>query len=384
MPRKRKSNLPYTRVRNGVLYVVVGFKVGEKRKQVWRRAKDREHAAEVLTELKNEVAQFGLAAIEAHGLTFDRLLLEFRRAHKIPPHYEQAIAEFFGVRKVRSITYADCYQFKQARLKVPSVHTGEPRKVATINRELEALRAVLLYALRHGWIKFNPFAAGPALIERSEEEKRDRVPTPAEEAAILAVCVGDRAHLRPIIIATRDTGLRRGALLSLTFAMVDWENNVLRVPAGNKHKKRPKVVGVTARLMTELRRLWEESDRNPDRQIFGWWETRKENGEEIRTWRPLKDFKKAYATALELAGVEDLRPNDWRHGFSTDLMEAGVPEHLAMKVAGHSSAAIHSIYTNVDGRLALQAAAALDRLHQARAGDAGALDQMSPASSMVN
>lgn len=207
MPRKRKSNLPYTRVRNGVLYVVVGFKVGEKRKQVWRRANDRKHAGEVLTELRNEVAQFGLAAIEAHGLTFDRLLVEFKRAGKIPPHYEKPIAEFFGSRKVRSITYADCFQFKQARLQVRSVHTGEPRKAATINRELEALRSVLLYALRHGWIKFNPFAAGPSLIERSEEEKRDRVPTPEEEAAILAVCVGDRAHLRPIIMATRDTGL---------------------------------------------------------------------------------------------------------------------------------------------------------------------------------
>ena len=78
------------------------------------------------------------------------------------------------------------------------------------------------------------------------------------------------------------------------------------------------------------------------------------------------DFKRSYRTACRLAGVAGLRFNDLRHGFATDLMEAGVEERLAMKVAGHNNAKTHAIYTNVDERLALQVAAALNRLHQNR------------------
>src|SRR5262249_51900000 len=150
--------------------------------------------------------------------------------------------------------------------------------ISTVNRELEALRSVLLYAVRRDWIVKNPFDKGPApLIRKSEEESRARFPSPEEEARILAVCVGARAHLRPILIAAKDTGLRKGALLSLTWSKVDFkvdERNVvveafLRIPKGPRNKKRPPVICLTARLRDELARLWEKSDKNPSSKIFG-------------------------------------------------------------------------------------------------------------------
>lgn len=372
MPRKKKSSLPYTRVRKGVTYICLQYKVGDQWKSKWRRYNSKEEYARILTELREELAMHGAKAFDGDKMTFAELLTEYRRAHpNLKEHYGDPMAEFFGSRKIRSITYADCYQYREARRQVVKRYTEtDLRSIATVNRELEALRAVLLYALRHGWIKFNPLAAGPPLILTGEEERRDRVPTPEEEAAILAVCVSPREHLRPLIIATRDTGLRRGALLSLRFSDIDWDRKLIRVPApGNRYKKRPKAIGMTTRLLAEFRQLWEESNKDPNRKIFGWWHVKKgEDGEEIRTWRPVAGIKKAYATALKLAGVEDLRFTDWRHGYATDLMEAGVPQHLAMKLAGHTQAETHSIYANVDDRLALQAAARLDRLHAQRAG----------------
>lgn len=330
----------------------------------------------------------------------------------------------FGERLIRTITYGDLEEFKAARAQVPKKYAeDEPRSATTINRELEALRSVLLYAMRHEWILKNPFSKGPApLIKKSEEESRDRAPSPEEEARILEFCAdfkswverkrnargmtaedlaslvglditdrldggerlkdrevrqvadaigvspvtalkvaeGDRSHLRPILIAAKDTGLRKGALLSLTWAMVGFKvengetvvGDILRIPKGPRNKKRPPAIGLTARLREELSKLWEKSDKKPETKIFG----------------GITEIKRSYKTVCKLAGVTGLTVHDWRHGNVTDMMEAGVEERLAMRAAGHTSAETHAIYTNIDERLARSIALLLDELHKRRQG----------------
>ncbi len=92
-----------------------------------------------------------------------------------------------------------------------------------------------------------------------------------------------------------------------------------------------------------------------------------------------KDFKRSYRTACRLAGIEGLRFNDWRHGFATDLLEAGIPERVAMKAAGHANASTHAIYANLDERISRQIAEALDKLHAQRSGD----EIIRPSSDMI-
>ena len=105
-------------------------------------------------------------------------------------------------------------------------------------------------------------------------------------------------------------------------------------------------------LYDELRRVWEAASApDPAAKIFG----------------NIAGFKRSWRTACRLAGIKGLRFHDLRHGYATDLLEAGVNERLAMKLLGHSNEEIHAIYTNLDSRLALTVAAALDDLHVARA-----------------
>jgi integrase len=164
--------------------------------------------------------------------------------------------------------------------------------------------------------------------------------------------------LYPILIAARDTGLRKGALLSLTWSAVGFRaegedlvvGDFLRIPKGNRYKKRPKVIALTDRLRVELQALWEKSTRDPQAKIFG----------------GIRDVKRSYNKACSLAGVEDLHFHDWKHGFATDMMEAGVEERLSMRAAGHTNPETHAIYTNVDERLALHIAERLNDLHRSR------------------
>ena len=71
-------------------------------------------------------------------------------------------------------------RLETAGLKLPPKKVPRYQKPASINRELELLRTILLYAYRQGWILRKPFLAGPPLIVKSGEVLRDRMPTPED------------------------------------------------------------------------------------------------------------------------------------------------------------------------------------------------------------
>lgn len=376
---------PYTVMRDGKMYVRLRYRAGGKWKAKERQVANAREAVTALAEMKAELSQYGVDAYDAERMTFDQVLAEFRRAKPDLPEHVIAPMDYFLGRRIRSIGYADLVLFAQKRREVPNKlwvehearkarlagtrakvkekHVDRQRKPATIHRELEVVRQLMLFALRHGWILRNPFAAGPPLIVKSQETRRERLPTREEEARLLAACEDPlRRHLALYIIATRDTGLRFSALRELTWGCVDWDRNTMRVPEGNRHKKRPRILGLTVRLREALLTYHAGSSPGPTTSLLP----------------PVGCIKRSWHTACRLAGIEELRLNDLRHGYATDLMEAGLPQHYAMKLAGHATADIHDIYTNVDERMAREAAEALSRLHQHRPGYSPSLTTHSP------
>jgi integrase len=235
--------------------------------------------------------------------------------------------------------------------------TQVERKPATIHREVEVLRRLLIYAVQRGWLSRNPFNAGPPLINHSIEESRDRLPTAEEEAAILAHCTGKREHLRGFLITLGETGLRPKWLCKLRWPMVCWDDGLIDTCTLQKEQKRnkkfPRFIGMTQVLKSELSALycqWQAGRAaNPalDDRIF-----------------PFREYKKAYATACALAGVTGLRVYDWRHRFATHAIAAGVPKPLAMKATGHKQEQTFDIYLNLDAQMARALARKLDQARQ--------------------
>jgi integrase len=345
--------LPYIHPKGGKPYVRLNYfdeRVG-RWKSKERRVSTVEEAIDAYEELKRKVGAQP-KDYDPDKMTFDELVAEYKKAKPATPDWRlDTFKDYFGKRRIKTITYGDLAQFRREREAVVSEKRGRVRKPASINREMQYLRSMLLYAVRHEWLAGNPFNKGSEpLIRLSEEEPRDRIPSPEEEARILQHCVGPRAHVRAVLIALKDTGLRKGAMLSLTWKSVDFEEGFVEIPKGKANKGRPKVIGMTARLRVELLALWEKSEKKPESRIFA----------------GVGDFKKAYATACRKAGVEDLHVHDWRHGFATDLMESGVEERIAMKATGHTNPETHAIYTNIDKRIARMIAESLDRLHSER------------------
>ena len=112
-----------------------------------------------------------------------------------------------------------------------------------------------------GYLDRTPFRRGTEVLIRMELEdnKRRRRISEAEEAALLAVA---SPHLRSMIIAALDTGMRRGEMLALRFGDIDWKRRMITLRGATTKSRRTRLVPIgTARLLAVLEWLRLDSNR---------------------------------------------------------------------------------------------------------------------------
>lgn len=346
------------------LYARIRWQEWEEGKRVQREkyarvrtvSEGREKVKQMLRELEEE----GATVFDSDRLTFVELAARYKEKYIIPAEYAgdhkiagmrntaspmvqlKACVEFFGDRPVKEIDYDDLVEFKRKR-SARITQRGKPPSLATVHRELERLRAVFEYAVRKRWLRRNPFSAGDPLINKSSENTRDRIPTLEEADAILAECKGPRAHLRPILMMIRDTGIRPSEMFRAKVQDLDFDAHTLEVTAKNSKTERRRFVGLTLELERELRQLILRNQLQPQDLIFG-----------------VASVKRSYASACKAAGVEGVTLYAWRHLFGTDLQRAKVPVPFAMKVMGHTEEKTHRRYVNADQAIAAQTASDLE------------------------
>jgi integrase len=114
-----------------------------------------------------------------------------------------------------------------------------------------------------------------------EDNKRRRRISESEEAALLAVA---SPHLRSMIIAALDTGMRRGEMLALRFGDIDWTRRMITLRGATTKSRRTRLVPIgTARLLAVLGWLRLDSEgehKADDVPVFS-----NEAGEALKTSR---------------------------------------------------------------------------------------------------
>ena len=193
----------------------------------------------------------------------------------------------------------------------------------------------------------NPFNAGDSLISIADERQRERILTIEEERRLLAACDRPRyRHLIPLIICALDTGMRRGEMLKLRWADVDFEKRLISVRAFNTKTMRQRQVAMTNRLAAALSQITASNPAATD-LVFG-----------IRN-----TMKNGFITVRHAAGLDDVRFHDLRHTAATRLVRGRMPLAEVGRILGHTQPQTTYRYINADESTARRAASILDRIH---------------------
>lgn len=321
-----------------------------KRKQFTKKAESKSHARRLYDELAETFADRKEKGIEGDKMQFRQLCDIYRETKLVTAEYHgdgdkrrkvagvrslkpvltylEVLRTHFGAKLVRSITQSDLEKFKLTRLKTKTIH-GKERSVADVNRTLALMRQILNFAVQNEWLKKSPF--GSNLISTASENKRKRILTPDEEKRLLAVCTGDREHLRCILTLALDTSMRKSEILKLRWQDVDLKNRIVVVIAENTKTQTKRLIGMTDRVFNELSKLQAQSDKKLSDKIFD-----------------IADFKRSFKTAKRLAGVDDFRFHDGRHTGASRMILAGISPMLAKEVTGHQNLEMLSRYVNTD------------------------------------
>ncbi len=316
-----------------------------------RRVSTEAEGRKLLKKLKKQYEETGGRGVAADAMTFRALAQEYKerrlipavyhgdeanqrkvaglRSWKSPQRFLETLVANFGGRRVRDITHADVETFKLARLRQPTLR-GTQRAIASVNRELEIMRAVMRYAARQGYILRSPFETGAPLISKADETRRERVLTHAEETRLLEACTGRRTHLHGLLVCAIDTGMRRGELLKLRWGDVDFTFREIVITALNSKTARARHVAMTARVYENLRRLQAQAPPDESVLVFGITDT----------------FKRGFASACRAASITGLRFHDLRHTAITRMIQAGVAPMEVMKISGHTQMTTFTRYVN--------------------------------------
>jgi integrase len=240
-----------------------------KRRQKEKKADNKTHARHLIKAMLRELEDYGSRSLDAESRTFVELADFYEKNYIQPAKYVEGrkvsglrslhtqkytvpiLREYFGKRKLRSITYGDLTRFRLERSNVPTIY-NKPRSITTVNRELGVLRHMLNIAFCEGWILRNPFTSGPPLIQKAHEKKREKIVT-LEEEQLIAACTDRRTHLKPIIICALDTGMRRGEILTLSWSDVDFDQRRARLHLNGPLARRTSGYAVAGRTQHEGR-----------------------------------------------------------------------------------------------------------------------------------
>lgn len=358
MGRERRGAI---RHKDGKVYArLVYFDNEGNKKEKQQRVANITEGREVLKKMIRELDDHGSNHLDAAQMTFTQLADFYQENYITQAKYkdgrkisglrgkrqvEQQLnttKKHFGDQKIRSITYSALERYKNTRLNVTKPN-GQTLSVAYVNRELALIRRMLNVAVQQGWLTKNPFNAGTGLVSAADEVKRERIVTLDEEKRLLELCVGRRAHIKPLIVCALETGMRKGEIFKLKWADVDLWNDFIRVQAFNTKTLTARQVPITERLKKELVSLFGDG-KELSEQVFN-------VGNTIKT---------AFWNILELTGLDGLHFHDFRHTAATRMIQAGMPLQEVGRILGHTQANTTYRYVNANAQTATKARLALN------------------------
>ena len=213
----------------------------------------------------------------APEMTFAELAARFlAEGDPRPYHLDRlkVLLPYWGEVLIGRITKGQARDYRRAR------HAAKKVSDSTINRDLEALRHMLFWAIDEGIITQNPLTRMRLVTER----RKPRIMVNLEEEQKLLAAAAP--HLRSIIVAALDAGLRRSEILKQRWEHIDLTRRLLYVTTSKTVLGEAREVPLTDRLFALL-----EKSQQTEGLIFTF-----KGG-------PIQRIKTAWKAAIRRAGL---------------------------------------------------------------------------------
>jgi integrase len=289
----------------------------------------REHEAKIITGIPFIPAADRLTLLDGVRLIRQDYQTNGRKsARTLEARLAHLLQHFDGASRLGRITSGHVEQYKAARLAAGAQPSTVNRETATLGRMAALARQQ--HSLHVGF------------IVRALEERNTRTGF-FEEPHFKAVC----AHLRPELAAlattAKITGWRRSELTSREWRHVDFTAGWLRLePEETKNRDGrmfPLVQGLRDVLQGQRARV--EAIQRATGRIIPWIFIQDSGA-------PVKCFKRSWTTARRRAGVPGLIFHDFRRTAVRNLVRAGIPEIVAMRLTGHRTRSVFQRYAIVE------------------------------------
>lgn len=224
-------------------------------------------------------------------------------------------------------------------------------KPSTVNRKMGSISGVFSRAVEWEYITTHPVAKlkqlkvdsigvvrylsddedkrlRSALDARQDEMRRERESAnkwradrdQEQKPSLLDLHFTD--HLKPMVIVSLKTGMRRGELFNLKWSSVNFDTKTITVTGDTAKTSETRHIQMNTEVVTTLKE-WKKQSTS-DHYVFA-------NREGDR----FEDVKSAWLKLLKRAQVIGFRWHDMRHDFASKLVMAGVPLNTVRELLGH-------------------------------------------------
>jgi integrase len=257
--------------------------------------------------------------------------LPWAKANKRSWRTDEAIAnqwaETFRGKTLREISPLAIEKHKRERAQ-SITKRGSTRSPATVNMELSILSRIFALAMDLEQAGTNPCRKVRKL---RLDNQRSRYLSADEETALMANLTGKRKHLKPIVALALGTGMRRGELLGLRWAQVDFGRGVIHVTQTKTARDRIVPMSQQVRELLQAQRPRRQSELVFTSKL---------------TKRAYVEIKRAFSAACSDAGIEGFHFHDLRHTFATRLGDQGCSATTIAALLGHSNTQMTARYTH--------------------------------------
>ncbi len=282
----------------------------------------------------------------------------YRSAADIELRHRLHIIPFFGKMKVTQITETTIDDYILQRREEGSSN-------ASINRELATIKRAFSLGIQKRIVSDRPH-----ITMLKEDNVRTGFFELDQFQAVLKhlpdVSGGKevRSRIEPVARFAYVTGWRKNEILKLQWRQVDFEARVVILDVGTTKNRKGRVFPFTDELEAVLNLQRTRADGLKEKGIITPWVFFYTKG--VRKGRPFVDFKHSWEAACKAAGVPGRLVHDFRRTAVRNLVRAGVPEGVAMKMTGHKTRSVFERYNIVSEGDLRDAAVRLDAFSMSR------------------